>query len=190
MGLLFLLYNIVMKMSRSPERHTFQANAYIERCREAGEEPDPSYLAMYESHKKMDDERENDPEWRKNNLEWDLRTTPWILDKVIKDSYAQNLYAALCNMRWQKIDVFPILKDEYWSCSWRSAGGIVANMQGKGDYMDWYCSGIGGGDEPDVYNAGYDLKRKGYVPESTVTDEIREDLARLGWQPNEWPDEA
>lgn len=186
---MFLVYNVTMKIARSPDRHTFQANAYKERCKEEGKEPDPDYLAIYESYKKMDEERENDPEWRKNNLEWDLRTTAWILDKVVKDSYAQNLYAALCNMRWQKIDVFPILKDEYWSCSWRHAGGIVADMQGKGDYMDWYCSGIAGGDEPDVYNKGHDLRRNGYVPEGMVTDEIREDLARLGWQPSKWPDE-
>lgn len=188
MGLLFLLYNVVMKMSRSPDRHTFQANNYIERCRENGEEPEPDYLAMYENYKKMDLEKENDAEWRKNNLEWDLRTTAWILDKVVDNRYAQNLYAALCNMRWQRLDVFPILKDEYWSCSWRYAGGIVADMQGKGDYIDWYCSGIAGGDEPDVYNEGFDLKRKGYVPEGVVTDEIREDLKKLGWVPSEWPD--
>ena len=59
-------------------------------------------------------------------------------------------------------------------------------MQERGDYIDWYCSGIGGGDEPDVYDAGPDLKRKGYVPEGTVTEEIAQDLKQLGWIPVEY----
>jgi hypothetical protein len=29
----------------------------------------------------------------------------------------------------------------------------------------------------------------GYVPEGKVTDEIREDLKKLGWVPIEWPDD-
>jgi hypothetical protein len=45
--------------------------------------------------------------------------------------------------------------------------------------MDWYCSGIQG--EPDA-----DWVDLGHVPEGTVTDEIREDLFRLGWIPKEW----
>jgi hypothetical protein len=101
-----------------------------------------------------------------------------------RDDYAQNIYAALCNMRWQRLETFPILKDEYWSCSWRSAGGIVADMQEKGDYIDWYCSGIGNSDD------GYGLSHKqanGYVPEGTVTDEILTDFSALGWTPSEWP---
>ena len=172
-------------ISKSPERHTFQKNGYIERCKEEGKEPDPSIVSMYESWA-TEDKYENRPE---NDLEYDLRTTEWILEKArSRDSYAQNIYAALCNMRWQKLEVFPILKDEFWSCSWRHAGGIVADMLQKGDYIDWYCSGIGGGDEPDVYNAEPDLKRKGYVPESVVTEEIRADFQKLGWVPSEWPD--
>jgi hypothetical protein len=44
--------------------------------------------------------------------------------------------------------------------------------------------------------ATYDLKegdeymaRMKYVPEATVTDEIKEDLNKLGWVPSEWPDD-
>jgi len=115
-----------------------------------------------------------------------------ILTKIrSNDSYAQNLYAAFCNMRWQKLEVLPILKDEYWTASWRSAGGIVARIQGKGDYMDWYCSGMGGfaalADETDD-DAKELFDRLGYVPEGVVTDEIKEDLKKIGWIPSEWPD--
>jgi hypothetical protein len=91
-------------------------------------------------------------------------------------------------MEFVKNDIWPLLKNQRWSASWRSAGGIVADMQEKGDYIDWYCSGIAGGDEPDVYLEGHGLKQKSYVPEGTVTDEIREDLFRLGWIPKEWED--
>jgi hypothetical protein len=120
--------------------------------------------------------KEEDPEWKKDNLEYDLRTTDWILEKVrTRDDYAQNLYAAMCNREFQRLDVMPILKDETWGCSWRYAGGIIADMQEKGDYIDWYCSGIR---DSDRETEDTDLL---YVTEGTVTDEVREDLNRLGW---------
>lgn len=160
-------------MKRSPERNTFQANGYIERCQEQGKEPDPDYIAIYASARERDLDREHDEEWKKDNLEYDLRSTEWICDKArASESYAQNIYAALCNTEWQRNDVWPRLKDQRWSCSWRYAGGIVANMREQGDYIDWYCSGIRNTDEDDD---------TGYVSESVVTDEIREDFFRLGW---------
>lgn len=170
------------KISKSPERHTFQKESYIKRRLEEGLEPDPSIVQMYESWA-AEPEYENRPE---NDLEYDLRTTEWILEKArTRDDYAQNIYAAMCNMRWQKLDVLPILKDQYWSCSWRSSGGIVADMLGKGDYIDWYCSGMGG-----LTNYDPDEDRKeGYVPEGTVTEEVKQDLNKLGWVPSEWPDD-
>ena len=114
------------------------------------------------------------------DMKKDIKNCEWILAKVRdSESYSQNLYAAICNMRWQKQDVFPILSDEYWTASWRSAGGIVSNLRGQGDYMDWYCSGIM---EEGQYISGF-------VSEGTVTDEIREDLHKLGWIPSEWPDD-
>ena len=112
-----------------------------------------------------------------NDLEEDLAGSPMILTKVKDDRYAQNLYAALCNTDWQKTDVMPILKDELWSCSWRSAGGIVSRLQRKGDYLNWYCSGIWGGDW------GEGPVDPTSVAEGVVTDEIKEDLRQLGWHP-------
>lgn len=114
-----------------------------------------------------------------------IEATPWILEKIRESkSYAQNLYAAMCNMRWQRTDVLPILKDEYWSVTWRSAGGIVAQIRGGDeDYMDWYCSGISGGFTYD------DTLPEGYVGEGIVTDEIKYDLALLGWHPSPWPED-
>ena len=50
-------------------------------------------------------------------------------------------------------------------------------MRETGDYIDWYCSGIGSG-----LGNGDETGTKGYVPESTVTEEIEQDLLKLGWQ--------
>jgi len=169
-------------VSKSPERHTFQKEGYVQRQIEKGELVNEDYLDWFEKVLEEHDHKFDDPERCKNNMEYDLLTTDWILEKVrTRDDYAQNLYAAMCNNGFIKLDVIPILKQEEWGASWRYAGGIIADMQQKGDYIDWYCSGIGGGDEPDVYAEGHDLKRKGYVPEGCITDEIRNDLQCLGW---------
>jgi len=119
------------------------------------------------------------------NLEEDLKTTEWIVQKVkSRPAYAQNLYAAMCNMQWQHRDMWPQLKEEYWTASWRYSGGIVADIKQEGDYLDWYCSGMGeglGNGDPDG--------NKGYVSEGTVTEEIERDLYSLGWIHSEYPDE-
>ena len=116
-----------------------------------------------------------------HNLEEDIRACDWMLKKVQdRETYAQNLYAAMCNNVFQRNEVWPRLKDEYWSCSWRSAGGIVAELRGQGDYIDWYCSGIMGVGEADSF--------QGYVSESTVTDEIRQDLFAIGWTVESHPE--
>jgi hypothetical protein len=122
-------------------------------------------------------------------MEYNLLTTDWILEKVrSRDDYAQNLYAAMCNNGFIRLEVLPVLKGEEWSCSWRYAGGIVADMQQQGDYIDWYCSGI-----RDTFREDEDVSDltekqlarlevvKKYVPEGRITDEIRNDLQRLGW---------
>jgi hypothetical protein len=166
-------------MNKSPERHTFQAENYVKRCEETGEEPSEDYLAIYKAAKARDLAHEADLKWQENNLEYDLRSTKWICDKAkARESYAQNIYAALCNQDWQRNDVWPLLKGQTYSCSWRYAGGIVADMREEGDYINWYCSGIGDG----LGNGDADGV-KGYVPEGTVTEEIREDFFKLGWIP-------
>lgn len=98
----------------------------------------------------------------KPSLENDLIKTDWVSYKCKHNSsYAQNLYAALCNNRFFK-------NEDEWSCSWRYAGGIIADLIGQGDYMDYYCSGVAAG-------------RNGYVSEGTVTSEIMNDFLNLGW---------
>lgn len=59
--------------------------------------------------------------------------------------------------------------DWTYGCSWRYAGGLIADLRNLAlgtseDYMNYYCSGSFEG-----------------VPEGTVTEEIEEDLNKLGW---------
>ena len=178
------------KISKSPERHTFQADNYVNRCEEEGKEPSEDYLNLFKTWRQQDEENMIDPKWQKDNMEYDLRSTEWILEKVRGDDvYAQNLYAAMCNNDFTKREMWPILKEQKWSCSWRHAGGIVADMKQEGDYIDWYCSGIsndGYQDEDDKTELTIEqetIRKKfaAYVPESVVTDEIETDLFRLGW---------
>jgi hypothetical protein len=119
------------------------------------------------------------PEFKINNMEYDMSQAEWFVSRVRgSKTYAQNLYAAMCNNSFQKQDVWLVLKDAYWSCSWRYAGGIVAELQDRGgDYMDWSCSRIG------------DKADSNLVGEGTVSDEIAMDLALLGWRVAEEPAE-
>ena len=178
-------------MNRSPTRHQFATRKYIERLEL---EPDnENALLMLDYYSEFDDrdkQHEQDPEWCKDNLEYDLRSTAWIIEKAKSDEvYAQHLYAALCNNEFQKNDVWPILTDKKWSCSWRHAGAVVSDMREEGDYMNFYCSGIVNDDPVDeevFQNLDDNQKRdffqaRAYVAESVVTDEIREDLFKLGW---------
>ena len=126
---------------------------------------------------------------KKDNLEHNLRASAYFCEKVQTiDYYAQNLYAALCNNEFQRNDMWPILAGHKWSCSWRYAGGIVADMQDKGDYLDWYCSGIKATVSDTEFSAmrlddqeRYLYIKNNYVGEGHVTDEIRDDLLKLGW---------
>ena len=126
-----------------------------------------------------------------NDLEWDLRTTDWILQKVRgSEAYAQNLYAAICNNEFQRKEVFQILSNQTWAASWRYAGGIIADMRQEGDYIDWYCSGIHESmyeDDETFQNMSkeqqerYLFVKNNFVSEGIVTNEIRDDLEKLGW---------
>jgi len=118
----------------------------------------------------------------KFNMQTDMMEAEWFRNKVKQSkSYAQNLYAAMCNNEFQKQDTWEVLTDNRWSCSWRAAGGVVAVLRDcDEDYMDYYCSGMGGFVTFDADPASY-YEENGYVKESEVTDEIRADLLALGW---------
>ena len=182
------------KISKSPNRHTFQKEGYIKRQAEKDEPVNEDYLDFFESSLKQYDARFDDPQKRINNMEYDLLTTDWILEKArSSESYAQNLYAAMCNNEFVRREMWPILrmdpKQDFWSCSWRYAGGIVADMRQEGDYIEWYCSGIRNYDYENDENVFTEEQKQRaaitnkFVPEGKITEEIEIDLNRLGWIP-------
>jgi hypothetical protein len=178
-------------ISKSPQRHSFQKERYLKQMEEEGKEPSQDYVNIFETLLEQHNCRFDGPASRVDNMEWDLLTTDWILKKVRADeAYAQNLYAAMCNNSFIKLDVIPILTEKEWSCSWRYAGGIIADMRQEGDYIDWYCSGIRDHGNHNKTEALEELTEEQknrlemfdrYVPEGCITNEIREDLQKLGW---------
>jgi len=79
------------------------------------------------------------------------------------DHLARELYSSLCNMQWQHED-----SEKPISYSWRSAGGLVADIRKMGeDYLDFYCSG----------------------GENLVSKTVLDFLGSLGWHPVPWDDD-
>ena len=79
-----------------------------------------------------------------------------LSNKFKNDNYAKDFYRAMSNMRWQNIKD----PENIYSCTWRYAGGMVAEMfeyEHPKCYLDFYCSG----------NEGY------------VSDEIENDLKKI-----------
>ena len=84
-----------------------------------------------------------------------------LKDKIDILNYANELYGALCNMRWQRIDD----EESVYSCTWRFAGGMIAKIRDVDEsYLDFYCNGN----------------------EGVVSKRIKEDMKKLGWEPLEW----
>jgi hypothetical protein len=100
-----------------------------------------------------------------------------VIDYLKDRSIATDFYGAMCNVDWYPkrppvpedeliIQRLRGERDEYWSCSWRTAGGYIAEIRNmnhgtKEDYMDYYCAGN----------------------EGQVTDLVRECFDRMGWIP-------
>jgi len=132
----------------------------------------------------------------KYDLVKDIYRDDEVLNKIrTRDDYAQNLYAAWCNMQWCPKELWPTLRQDpdkdLWSASWRGAGGIVADIRNCGeDYMDYYCSGMGGVATYNLEEGDAYMAKMKYVPEGTITDEIATDLDRLGWFPVPYDDDG
>jgi hypothetical protein len=120
---------------------------------------------------------------REVNLETDMMSDTGVIAYCADRATAKEFYSALCNMRWRLINKLPdderimnALRGEepaVWSCSWRYAGGIIADIRNQHyntaeQYIDFYCSG----------NEGY------------VSELVEECLKKLGWEPYPWDDDG
>ena len=79
----------------------------------------------------------------KYDLANELKSSPKIVEKIQKcDKYAQHVYATLCNNVFYKLKNLEYDFHAPWQISWRSAGGLVAEIRINNEtYLDWYCSG-------------------------------------------------
>jgi hypothetical protein len=73
------------------------------------------------------------------------------------DNLCRELWSSLANQDWRHRD------GDTASYSFRAAGDLIAAIRGRGDYMDWYCSG----------------------PDATVSADIATALAAEGWYPTD-----
>lgn len=153
--------------AKSPDRFSFLIENAKKRLKENPDDDNlKKSIIFYEKCREENGIKKE----KRNDLENDLRSCSWIIKKCKESKvYSQNLYAALCNNEFKKIGLLESFIDNNWHVSWRGAGGIIANLREEGDYIDFYSSGIGDGDE-------------GYLPEGKISDQIAEDLKKLGWQ--------
>lgn len=125
----------------------------------------------------------------------DMMASPEVMFAAEDNNFAQRLYASICNRMWFKFTPdedgsFDRLKlpaadrndmdyNKYWSASWRSAGGMVADLRAPAlrrcaesleGYMDWYCSG----NEGHLFDDVAELLRKlyWYSPEDQSDNKI------------------
>lgn len=114
-----------------------------------------------------------------SQFEYDVLSSSTILNKIRNPTYAQHLYAALCNTELHRIGDTESSAVIY---SWRNAAAFVAELDARtsqsidyifnresADYMRWYCSGI--------FLDDTNL----HVAEGHITSEIRVDLYDIGW---------
>jgi hypothetical protein len=105
------------------------------------------------------------------NLETDLRRSDRVVYKIRKhEIYAQNVYAALCSNDFAPKDMWAVLTQFTWNCTWGYAARMVSEIREIEpiEIRRWYL-------------LGPMHQKDGFVEESTVTDEVRGDLDILGW---------
>jgi hypothetical protein len=75
-------------------------------------------------------------------------------DRIKDDEVAKEVWSALANVDWYHPQTH-----QHAGYSFRAAGGLIAELRGEGDYMDWYCCG----------------------PYAVVSDLIARTLKKQGW---------
>ena len=117
------------------------------------------------------------------NLEYEMKENSLVIKYLGDQNIAYDFYRALCNMRWRKvgvlseeeqiIDKLKGIESDYWSCTWRYAGSIIADIRNTHyltdeNYINYYCAGN----------------------EGIVTELVKECFEKMGWEPYPWKDDG
>ncbi len=130
-------------------------HAAMERWRQVYQEIEDKQIDFVE----VDDDH---VDLKRENLLRDIQDSNVVKNKMRSSKdYCKRFYATLCNNELYK-------NTTVTGYSWRSTGGLVADVLCQGDYMDWYCSG----------NEGY------------IDEEVEEDLSAMGWCVKPYEEEA
>jgi hypothetical protein len=79
----------------------------------------------------------------------------------LSDELCREVWSALANIKWFDKD------NREMSYTFRGAGGLIAYIIDRGNYLDWYCSG----------------------PYETVSKQIEDAMKERGWRWEKWPDD-
>lgn len=98
------------------------------------------------------------------------------------EELCRKIWSSLANVDWYYIGERPLLLEV--SYSFRAAGGMIANIIERGDYMDWYCSGPDG-----IINNEfrYAMRKAGYLADDVGM--LCDEPGCIGKATCGWPDE-
>lgn len=78
----------------------------------------------------------------------------WPPDAWADERFCSDWWSALANVDWYNVKTHDV-----YSVSFRYAGGLIADLRGTGDYMDWYCGSA----------------------QAVVSDDIARRMKKFGW---------
>ena len=81
---------------------------------------------------------------------------------IYNDQVCKEVWGGLTNILWTHPEHGTI------NYTFRTAGGLIADLREEGDYMDWYCSGTAG----------------------KVPDYMLKGMGEYGWSPKEYEDQG
>jgi len=103
-----------------------------------------------------------------DDLEASLRCDKYIMAAIIDRGFAEELYAALTNIKWFRAGEDTKDEGAAHCMTFRYAAGLIAEMRSAGEnYMDFYCCS----------------------QEGVVSERIQGELNRIGWKWKAYGDE-
>lgn len=126
------------------------------------------YLAELDAQQDFIESDTDHIDLQRPNLFRDITDSVVIKQKMRSSKdYCIRFYGTLCNNGLSK-------GTHETGYSWRATGGLIADVLGHGNYMDWYCSGGEGNVDEEVEN---DLKEIGWLVHSDYYDSVVDSMS-------------